>query len=101
MEEKDVYQLFLNVLEDSAQNTDAVRQVFSVLIRSTLSYRDHMLESGGVVITVEDVRMTLSWLVPVLMTGHLPETDDKIRMDLLKLWLDELKNLGNPNTYLR
>ena len=101
MEERDIYRLFLNVIEDSAQKTDAVRQVFSILIRSTLGYRDHMLESRGVVITVEDVRIALSWLVPALMTGHLPETDDKIRLDLLKLWLDELKNLGNPNLYLK
>jgi len=101
MEEKDIYKLFINVVEDSAQNTDAVRQVFSILIRSTLRFRDHMLESRGVVITVEDVRGTLSWLIPALMTGHLPETDDKIRLDLLKLWLDDLKNIGNPNLYLQ
>ena len=101
MEERDIYRLFLNVIEDSAQKTGAVRQVFTILIRSTLRYRDHMLESRGVVITVEDVRIALSWLVPALMTEHLPETDDKIRLDLLKLWLDELKNLGNPSTYLR
>ena len=101
MEENDIYQLFLKVVEDSTQNTDAVRQVFSILIRSTLRYRDHMRESRGVVITVEDVRGTLDWLVPALMTGHLPETDDKIRLDLLKLWLDELKNLGNPHLFLR
>jgi len=101
MEEKDIYRLFLNVVEDSANNTDAVRQVFSILIKSTLTYRDHMLESTGVVITVEDVRITLNWLVPALMTGNLPETDDKIRLNLLKLWMDELKKIGNPNLYLR
>ena len=101
MEEKDIYTLFLNVVEDSTQNTDAVRQVFSILIRSTLRYRDHMLESRGVVITVEDVRITLGWLVPALMTGRLPVTEDEIRLDLLKLWLDELKHFGNPNLYLK
>ncbi|MBW1887904.1 MAG: hypothetical protein JRI52_06080 [Deltaproteobacteria bacterium] len=101
MEERDIYRLFFNVVEDSTQNTDAVRQVFTILIRSTLRYRDQMLESRGVVITVEDVRIALRWLVPALMTGHLPVTDDKIRLDLLKIWLDELKNLGNPNLYLK
>ena len=101
MEERDIYRLFFNVVEDSTQNTDAVRRVFTILIRSTLRYRDQILESRGVVITVEDVRIALRWLVPALMTGHLPETDDKIRLDLLKLWLDELKNLGNPNLYLK
>ena len=101
MEEKDIYRLFFNVLEDASQNTDAVRQVFSTLILSTLRYRDYMLESKGVVITVEDVRNTLSWLVPALTTGRLPVTDDNVRLDLLKLWLDELKNFGNPSLYLK
>ena len=99
MEERDIYRLFFSVLEDSAQNTSAVREVFSLLVRSTLRYRDHMLESKGIVITVEDVRIALEWLVPSLKTGRLPETNDKIRLALLKIWLDELKHLGNPNIY--
>jgi hypothetical protein len=101
MEEKDIYRLFFNVVEDSAQNTDAVRQVFSALILTTLRYRDHMLESRGAIITVEDVRKTLSCLVPALTTGRLPVEDDEVHLDLLKLWLDELKNFGDPNRYLK
>jgi hypothetical protein len=101
MEEKDISRLFFNVVEDSAQNTDAVRQVFSTLILTTLRYRDYMLESRGVVITVDDVRKTLSWLVPALTTGRLPVADDEAHLDLLKLWLDELKNFGNPHLYLK
>ena len=100
MEERDIYRLFFSVLRHPAQNTDDVREVFSVLIRSTLRYRDHVLESKGIVITVEDVRTVLDWLVPSLSTGRLPETDDTIRLDLLKLWLDELKYYINPGAYL-
>jgi len=59
-----------------------------------------MLESKGIVITVEDVRIALGWLVPSLKTGRLPETADKIRLDLLKIWLDELRSLGHPEVYL-
>jgi hypothetical protein len=68
--------------------------------RSTLKYRDHVLKSKGITVTVEDVRVALGWLVPSLQTGRLPETDDKIRLDLLKIWLDELRALGHPNMYL-
>jgi hypothetical protein len=88
------------VLRHPQENTDEVREVFSVLIRSTLRYRDHLLETKGIVITVEDVRTVLDWFVPSLSTGRLPETDDTIRLDLLKLWLDELKYFGNPKVYL-
>ena len=100
MEERDTYRLFLSVAEHSGQNTDAIRSVFSLLVRSTLRYRDIVLESKGIVVTVEDVRTVLGWLVPSLTTGQLPETDNKIRLDLLKIWLDELKPFGNPGIYL-
>jgi len=100
MEERDTYRLFLNVAKHSGQNTDAIRSVFSLLVRSTLRYRDIVLESKGIVVTVEDVRTVLGWLVPSLTTGQLPETDNKIRLDLLKIWLDELKPFGNPGIYL-
>jgi hypothetical protein len=100
MEEEEIYKLFMSVAEHSGQKDDATREVFSVLVRSTLKYRDHVLESKGITVTVEDVRVALGWLVPSLKTGRLPETDDKIRLDLLKIWLDELRALGHPNMYL-
>lgn len=100
MEEEQIERLFFEVLEHPAQNTAPVREVFSTLIRSTLRYRDQLLESKGVRLTVQDVRTVLGWLVPSLTTGKLPSTDNKVRLDLLKIWVDELKNLGNPSAYL-
>jgi len=97
VKEDHIQRLFMSVLDHSGQDTDAVREVFSVLVKTTLKYRDHILTSKGIVVTVEDVRTVLSWLVPALATGCLPETDNKIRQDLLTLWLDELKVFGNPN----
>jgi hypothetical protein len=100
MDEGDIERLFLSVLEHASQDNDQVREVFATLIKSTLRYRDHMLESRGTVVTVEDVRTALGWLVPSLATGQLPKTDNKLQLDLLKIWLDELKCLGKPNRYL-
>lgn len=82
--------------EHSAQNTGDVRSVFSLLVQSTLRYRDHVLESTGATVTVEDVRTALGWLVPSLVMGQIPETDNKLRLGLLNIWLDELKILGHP-----
>ena len=87
------------MLEDPAQNTEEIRNIFSLLVKSTLRYRDHVRASRGIVVTVEDVRVALGWLVPALTTGRLPDTDDKIRLDLLKIWLDELKLVGNPGVH--
>ncbi len=58
-----------------------------------------MLVSRGLTVTVEDVRTVLGWLVPSLASGQLPQTDNKVQLDLLKIWLDDLRNLGNPQTY--
>jgi hypothetical protein len=91
MEDKDLFKLFLSVAEHPGQNTEDTRKVFSVLVQSTLRYRDHMLKANGTVVTVEDVRIVLEWLVPALSTGRLPATDNKLRLDLLKIWLDDLK----------
>jgi hypothetical protein len=99
LEERDIFKLFLGVAEHSAQNTVAVREVFSILVKSTLRYRDEMLASKDIVVTVEDVRAALDWLVPSLSTGLLPKTDNKISLDLLKIWLDELRPYGNPKIY--
>jgi hypothetical protein len=100
MEEDEISRLFLSVLDQPSQDTEANREVFSILVKTTLRYRDHVLASSGIVVTVEDVRASLGWLVPALTTGRLPKTDNKLRLDLLKIWLDELRTLGQPRTYL-
>lgn len=90
MDEKDIQKLFVSVLDDPGQDNAAVRNVFSTLVSTTLKYRDDLLASRGVVVTVEDVRTCLAWLVPAIATGNVPETKNKISLDLLRIWLDAL-----------
>lgn len=90
MDEADIQRLFMSVLEDPQQDSRNLREVFSIMIRTTLKYRDDMLAAKGVVVTVEDVRTSLQWLVPVLATGTLPKTDREVSLGLLKIWLEEL-----------
>ena len=78
------------MLEDSDQDTDEARRVFSILVRSTLRFRDHMLESKDVVVTVEDVRSSLECLIPALAEGRMPETENEVRLGLINAWLREL-----------
>lgn len=100
VEDKEIHELFLSVMESATDNTAAVREVFSVLVRSTLRYRDRLLASEGITVTVEDVRTALDWLVPALTAGQMPATDNKIRLGLLKIWLDELRRLERPGAYM-
>jgi len=91
LEDKDIYILFSSLADKADLNDDSIKEVFKILVKSTLRYRDNILKAKGVTVTVQDVRSTLEWLLPALKTGRLPATDDKIRLDLLKIWLDELK----------
>ena len=96
MDETDIQKLFTEAIEYPQQDTGPGRKVFSTLIRSTLEYRDDLKASSGVVVTVEDVRACLNWLVPAMATGNMPETDNEIRLGLLKIWLKELRNAESP-----
>lgn len=100
MDKKEIEKLFLSVAQDPALDTDANRKIFSLLIQSTLKYRDEMLSCKGIVVTVEDVRTALGWLVPVLATGNMPKTDNKISLALLELWIKELKKMRTKNDCL-
>ncbi|MEW6664733.1 MAG: hypothetical protein AB1512_05870 [Thermodesulfobacteriota bacterium] len=96
MEEEHIARLFMDAAKHSAQKTDDVRRVFSLLVGSALRYRDHVLASSGRIVTVGDVREALKRLVPALATGQIPETDNQLSLGLLKIWLDELSTLGYP-----
>ena len=86
----------MSVVQGSGEPDDAVKRVFSILVQATLRYRDDLLASRGVTVTVDDVRTALKWLVPALATGELPRTDRWISLDLLKRWLEELKDQNTP-----
>lgn len=91
VEEPDINKLFLSVAEHAGKDVRAEKEIFSALVKSTLKYRDHMRKSEGIVVTVEDVRVALNWLLPALATGKLPGSNNRLRLGLLKIWLDEIK----------
>lgn len=99
MDESGIEELLLKVLDRTGHKDDAAQRVFASLVRSTLEYRDRTLESKGVVVTVEDVRACLDWLVPILASGNMPDMDNEIRQGLLKAWLAELTKRENGCEY--
>ena len=60
MKDRDLYKLFLSVADHPSQNTKDIRKVFSILLRSTLRYRDQIMQSDGTVVTLDDVRVALT-----------------------------------------
>jgi len=95
MEENEIGQLFKKIADTSAADSQEAQAVFAALVKSTLRYRDLLKQSKNTILTVQDVRTTLDWLMPAFTTGRLPMTNNRIRLDLLKIWLDELKILGH------
>ena len=91
MEEDEITQLLLRVSNNVAQIPEDVRDVFSKMVTTTLHYRDDLKKSTGTILTVADVSAAIGWLSESLHTKRLPETQNTIRLDLLKLWLEELK----------
>ncbi len=91
MDEDEIRQLLLRVSNNVGQVPEDVRDVFSKMVTTTLHYRDTLKKSTGTILTVADVRAAIGWLLESLHTKRLPETQNSIRLDLLKIWLEELK----------
>ena len=86
----------MSVARGSAAKDDAAKKIFAMLVKVTLKYRDDLLATRGITVTVDDVRTALKWLMPALATGELPRTDQWVSLDLLKIWLEELKGHEMP-----
>ncbi len=87
----EVEKLFLRVAGTvGGPVSEDARRVFSILVSSTLRYRDHLKKESDIIVTVGDVRVALDWLLESIHTKRLPETDNAVQLDLVKIWLDEL-----------
>ncbi len=71
-----------------------VKEVFSVLVATTLEVRDRQLEEFGTPLTVQDVRIALDWLVEFFSSGRLPRTNHPLRRRLFKAWMTRLNARG-------
>lgn len=91
MDESEINKLFLRVSASVVGASEDVKKVFSILVSSTLRHRDSLKEDLGIVLTVEDVRVALDWLLESMHTKRLPETNNTVRLDLVKIWFHELK----------
>ncbi len=91
MDESEIYNILLRVAGNKCIVPEDVRKVFSILVSSTLRHRDWLKKDLDIILTVEDVCVTLNWLLESMHSKRLPKTNNAIRMDLFKIWFDELK----------
>lgn len=91
MDDMEVNQLFMKVKKNYGEVPEDVANVFSILVATTLRYRDQLKSGLGLILTVEDVRVTLDWLMKFLVSEKIPITNNAVRRDLLKIWTEALK----------
>jgi len=97
MDGQDLNLLFTRILETYEQvpediESEQIKKVFTILVSSTLRYRDNLKADLGIILTVEDVRCALTDLVSSIHGRNRRDTDNLVCMELYKLWTDELKD---------
>ena len=92
-ESKGIQKLFQQLMERNQSAGESAKRLSSLLVESTLQYRDELYLEKGIVVTVEDVRKSLDWLLPALSTGNIPQLGNEIQDGLLRRWVSELTGI--------
>lgn len=90
-DDEDIRALFEKVAGHFEGADDSSRAMFSMLVKTALKYRDILMHSSGIALTVAETREALGVFMEVLKTHQIPQTVDKHIKDLVVLWLEELK----------
>lgn len=101
MDKTELENLFSAMMEEPEAFPEGAQRIFNILIQATLEYRDQTLASRGIVVTVQDVQTSLSWLVPSLATGNIPEMENPVSMELLERWVHALRSLPDRRDRLK
>ena len=89
-EPKGIQELFQQLMARNQAPGESAKRLSALLVDCTLKYRDEMYLEKGIVVTVEDVQRSLSWLLPALFTGNIPQLANEIQDGLLRRWVSEL-----------
>jgi len=92
-ESRGIQKLFQQLMERNQSAGESAKRLSSLLVESTLQYRDELYLEKGIVVTVEDVRKSLDWLLPALSTGNIPQLGNEIQDGLLRRWVSELTGI--------
>lgn len=90
-EDEDIKALFERVSKHFAGADEGARGMFSMLVRTALSYRNTLIHSSGKPLTVAETRSALGAFIEVLKGHKVPTGLEKRVHDLVVLWLEELK----------
>jgi len=90
-DDRDIQELFEKVAGHFEGADGGVQEMFSMLVKVTLKYRDMLVHSGGVPLNVVETKGALDAFMEVMQTHKIPQNLDKRVHDLVVLWLEEIK----------
>lgn len=88
----DIERLFRRAEERFGGANEGVRQMFAMLIRETLAYRDELMKQQKPPLTVQETQRALDILMEILKTQQFPEIDDERIKGLVLCWLDKINS---------
>jgi hypothetical protein len=91
MKESQIEMLFERLGKSTKDVPEDVQKIFSTLVDTTLDYRDRLKKESDMIVTVEDVRIALDWLLEWVQTQRWPASDHLVRIELFRLWTQMLK----------
>ena len=83
--------LFAKILDKLPKKNPNSKMALDKLINTTLWYRDNLKNEQNRILTIDEVKLALNEFEKSIFTHILPKNKDKIILDLIKLWHEELK----------
>lgn len=91
--DKDIKDLFDRIAKHFENSDEGTKAMFSMLVRVALKYRDDLVIAKASPLTVGETRVALDAFMEVLKTKKFAKKVGKRELDLVILWLEELKTM--------
>jgi len=96
---KDISMLFESISEHFKDADDSMKEMFSMLVDTTLKYRDTLVHSNGIPFTVGETREALDLFMRIIKEHssdgasiEILKSSDKRVKGLVMIWLEKLKD---------
>lgn len=87
----DIQRVFDRIAKKFEGADEGAREIFSMLVSTTLRYRDLLMHSGGKALTVAETKEALDAFMQVMQTRAIPPNLVPRVHDLVIMWLEEIR----------
>ncbi|OGQ21909.1 MAG: hypothetical protein A3C46_01425 [Deltaproteobacteria bacterium RIFCSPHIGHO2_02_FULL_44_16] len=87
----DVEQFLKQVIERFGDVSDGTKEIFKLLVETTLDYSENLKTSGNNTLTVGETKIALDAFMEIMKTHEIPKNLSGNSYDLVIRWLEEIK----------